>query len=178
MKKFIAALVVFFSISIFAYSTELPNGYKNIQLGMTFEQVKEILDNDITFGDRGDRDISLLPGENRILIQTNPNRHGFSFLDECYFQLYDGKLYIITINMNQEKMDHYSVFSTLTKKYGNPNALNPKKSTWENSKVIMALERPLALKYTDKIVADQIKNQALVDKTAMEKIREQFLEGL
>ena len=53
-----------------------------------------------------------------------------------------------------------------------------KKSTWENSKVIMALERPLALKYTDKIVADQIKNQALVDKTAMEKIREQFLEGL
>ena len=86
--------------------------------------------------------------------------------------------YSILTNMNQEKMDHYSVFSTLTKKYGNPNALNPKKSTWENSKVIMALERPLALKYTDKIVADQIKNQALVDKTAMEKIREQFLEGL
>lgn len=160
-------------------SEPLPVGYGGIQLGMTIEQVKEILQKNPQFGYRGERDVSLLPGENRVLIETDTSVSApYSFLTQCWFQFYDGKLYIITINMNQSKMDHYSVFSTLCSKYGNPGSLNPSKSEWKNDSVIMALERPLTLKYTDRKVFDQLQQQALVRESAAEMSRSQFLEGL
>jgi len=80
--------------------------------------------------------------------------------------------------MNQKKMDHYSVFSTLCKKYGNPGALDPEKSVWQNDSVIMSLERPLTLKYTDKVVFDKLQKESLVEKSGEEFSRDRFLEGL
>ncbi len=183
MKRSVALLAVF-ALLIFAYiplyaSEPLPNGYGGIELGMTIDEVKEILKKNPQFGYRGERDVSLLPGENRVLIETDSSLASpYSFLTQCWFQFYDGKLYIITINLNQTKMDHYSVFSTLCSKYGNPGALNPSKSEWKNDSVLMVLERPLTLKYTDRKVFDQLQQQALARESAAELTREQFLEGL
>ena len=75
-------------------------------------------------------------------------------------------------------MDHYSLFKTLTDKYGNPDSLNPSKSEWIDDSVIMTLERPLTIKYTDKKVFDDLQSKSLVNKTVIEQNKESFLEGL
>ena len=75
-------------------------------------------------------------------------------------------------------MDHYSIFSKLCEKYGNPASLNPEKSEWSDSSVIMSLERPLTLKYMDKAVFDSLQNESKVNKSVEENSRDRFLEGL
>lgn len=158
---------------------ELPQGFANIRLGMSVDEVKEALQKDSQFGYRGERDVSLLPGENRVLIETDTSRTApYSFLDRCYFQFYEDKLYIITINMRTNRLDHYSVFSSLCKKYGNPTTLNPEKSEWENTSILMSLERPLTIKYTDRVVFERLLQESLVEHSYAEKSREEFLQGL
>ena len=152
----------------------LPYGYSTVQLGMTLEETQTALLKDPDFGYRGERDVSLLPGENRQIIDTK----GGSFLDNCWFQFYDNYLYIISINVNQEFMDYYSIFSTLCKKYGNPIYLDPEKATWEDKDVILSLEKPLCLKYTDAKISDQILEQAEVQQATIEYLRQGFLDSL
>lgn len=177
-KPVVLFLAIFCTISAFCQE-ELPFGYKNIRLGMSLDEVKECLLKDYQFGYRGDRDVSLMPDHQKILIETDTFRTApSSFLDKCWFQFYEDKLYIITINVKQSKMDHYSIFSTLTKKYGNPTSFNPEKSEWQDDKVIFCLERPLTLKYTDKKVYEKIMNEVNVANTAQEMSAQSFLEGL
>lgn len=152
----------------------LPYGYSTVQLGMTLEETQTALIRDPDFGYRGERDVSLLPGENRQIIETK----GGSFLDNCWFQFYDDYLYIISINVNQEFMDYYSIFSTLCKKYGNPIYLDPEKATWEDEDVILSLEKPLCLKYTDAKISGQILEQAEVQQATIEYLRQGFLDSL
>ena len=182
-KKLFCALFLLFSIFGFSQDSTadknsanqpLPNGYSTVKLGMTLEEVKSALLRDSDFGYRGDRDVSLLPGENRQIIETK----GGSFLDNCWFQFYDDYLYIISINVNQEFMDYYSIFSTLCKKYGNPIYLDPEKATWEDEDVILSLEKPLCLKYTDAKISGQILEQAEVQQATIEYLRQGFLDSL
>ncbi len=168
-------LLIFF-LSAFAYS--LPNGFGKVQLGMSVDAVKEALKSDRQFGYRGDRDVSLSPSDGQTLIETDATYSSFSYLDRCWFQFADGKLYVITINLDSSKIDHYSVFSKLCEKYGNPNDINPKKSLWKDGSVMMSLEKPLTLKYVDQKVFDSRQKASTVDKNYSEKNRENFLEGL
>lgn len=176
-----AALLISLAVSaVVAFAGEnLPRGFKNIKFGMSVDQVKSELKKDNNFGYRGDRDVSLLPGENRILIETDTAKTApYSILERCWFQFYDGKLYTITVNMRPRKMDHYSIYTTLTKKYGDPDSLNPEKSEWKDDSVIMSLERPLTLKYTDRAVFEDLQSKALVNKTAEEQSKQDFLDSL
>lgn len=198
MKQFKTFLIIFLFLSSFlcqSFALEnqqnsqssqnsqnvqnLPSGFRKIQLGMTLEEVKLALQKDSQFGYRGDRDVSLLPSDNQTLIETDTSRTApYSFLNRCWFQFYEGRLYTITLNLKQEKLDHYSIFSTLCQKYGNPNSLDPEKSEWKNDSVIMTLERPLTLKYVDKNVFDELLEKSLVEKSAQEITREMFLDEL
>ncbi len=184
MKNFLLKLTFLLALSFtaifsFAQNAQLPDGYKELKLGMSLEEVKSALEKNMIYGYSGERDISLLPTENRVLIETDASKYGsWSFISKCYFQFYQEKLYIITIELNTQNIDHYSVFSTLSKKYGKPSALNPQKSTWQNDSVIMSLERPLTLRYTDKIIFDKLQEEALVKKSFEEITREDFLEDL
>lgn len=182
-KKLFCALFLLFSIFGFSQDSTadknsanrpLPNGYSTVKLGMTLEEVKSALLRDSDFGYRGDRDVSLLPGENRHLIETK----GGSFLDNCWFQFYDESLYIISVNVNQEFMDYYSIFSTLCKKYGNPKYLDPEKATWEDENVILSLEKPLCLKYTDAKISQELLEQSEAQQATIEYLRQGFLDSL
>ena len=180
------ALLLMFMLSFFAFSqeikstdyqpdnTNLPTGYSTVKLGMSLEDVKTALLRDPDFGYRGDRDVSLLPGENRHLIETK----GADFLGNCWFQFHEEALYIISINVNPDFMDYYSIFNTLCKKYGNPKYLDPEKATWEDESVILSLEKPLCLKYTDAKVNNQILEQSKAEQAAIEYLREGFLDSL
>lgn len=167
--------IVIFTFSFFVvFAESLPKGYSSVELGMNLEQTKQTLLKQPSFGYRGERDVSLLPGLDNHLIETN----GSGFLSDCWFQFYNDSLYVISINLNPAQMDYYSVFTTLCKKYGDPQLLNPEKAQWEDENVIMALEKPLCLKYTDNKVKNKLLNQSVVEETAMEKLRQGFLDSL
>jgi hypothetical protein len=180
------AFILLFMLSFFAFSqeikstdyqpdnTNLPTGYSTVKLGMSLEDVKTALLRDPDFGYRGERDVSLLPGENRHLIETR----GADFLGNCWFQFHEEALYIISINVNPDFMDYYSIFNTLCKKYGNPKYLDPEKATWEDESVILSLEKPLCLKYTDAKVNNQILEQSEAQQATVEYLREGFLDSL
>ena len=156
------------------YVIPLPDGYLNIHLGMTFAAVKSALLAYPVFGFRGDRDVSILPGFDRLLIETE----GDGYLDKCWFQFYDNKLYTISININTQEMDYYSVFRTLCRKYGSPISFSPEKAVWEDPDVIMSLEKPLCIKYSDVKVLDAIEGRSFVEQSTAEKLRQDFLDSL
>lgn len=152
----------------------LPDGYLNIHLGMTSDEVKAALLLYPVFGYRGERDASILPGYDRYLIETV----GDGFLDRCWFQFYSDSLYTISININTLEMDYYSVFRTLCSKYGSPASFSPEKAVWEDEKVIMSLEKPLCIKYSDADILESLEAQSYVEESASEILREDFLNSL
>lgn len=174
MKKIIC-IGLFLISAVFAFSeASLPSGYRNIKLGMTLDQVKSALLSDGVFGYRGERDVSMLPDGDRNIIETK----GSGYLSDCWFQFTDGKLYTIIININTDKMDYYSVFSTLCGKYGNPAELDPDHCTWSNSSVIMSLEKPLCIKYIDTALSGSLEDKAKTQAAAEEVLRQNFLDSL
>jgi hypothetical protein len=156
--------------------TTLPAGYGDIQLGMTFDEVAAALTQNSAFGYRGEPDVSMLKSPNRVLIETAGPRS--SVFERCWFQFYGDRLYIITLSLNRTQTDHYSIFSTLCEKYGNPSSLTPEKSVWQDDAVIMSLERPLTLRYVDAPTFQQIQDASGVEQSAAETMRKQFLEEL
>lgn len=166
------------SMGLFLFSlcgqTALPGGFGSVVLGMSVDAAKDALMEDPAYGYRGDRDVSMLPGENRTLISTE----GVLFFNECWFQFDNDRLYIITLNLNKEKVDYYSIFKSLCDKYGEPNMLSPKKSEWRDGSVIMSLERPLTLKYTDEGIFQELQEDSNVELTREEETRQNFLESL
>ena len=177
-KKTIVLLQILL-FSLFLFAADYPKGYKGIKLGMTFEETKEALVKDSDFGYHGERDVSLIPGTNKTLIETDANYgHGSNFLERCWFQFYDDSLFIITINVNQQKMDYYSMFTTLCKKYGEPTDFNPQKATWQSQDVTFTLEKPLTLKYIDNEVFDMTQNYSNINASPTEITQQMFLDEL
>ncbi|UTC76558.1 hypothetical protein E4O04_00380 [Treponema sp. OMZ 799] len=150
---------------------ELPAGYREISLGMSMDAAKEALLKDSIFGYRGERDISLLPGKNRSLIETK----GSSNIKRAWFQFYEENLYIIIIQMDTDKIDYYSMYSALTSKYGEPLSIDPKRAVWKNETVSMILERPLAIKYIDLKVFNELLEKSQTDKAYSDILREEFI---
>ena len=158
-------------------SGSLPKGYGGIELGMSVDSVKDALKKNSEFGYNGDRDVSLLPGENRVLIETDARDFArWSFLEQCWFQFYNEKLYIITMNINTQKMDYYTMFKNFTEKYGEPDEINPEKAVWESDSVTMILEKPLSVKYIDTQVYKNILELSNIEISGEEWTREMFLE--
>ena len=101
---------------------------------------------------------------------------GSSFIRRAFFQLRDGSLFIMAFTMNTGMMDHYSVFTDLTQKYGPPAYLDPKESVWETDDTRIALERPLTIKYIDKKVFDDIINESTLIQSRRVQQRQEFLD--
>lgn len=181
MKSFRIKIISLLLISHFAllFAEDLPHGYKNISLGMSLEETKENLLKDSDFGYHGDRDVSLVPGTSKVLIETDAqSTYKSGFLTRCWFQFFDDELFIITINVNPEKMDYYSIFTKLSEKYGKPTEFNPKYATWKNGDVTMTLEKPLTLKYIDNNIFDKTLNYSNIENSPTEITRDMFLDEL
>ena len=179
-SRFIKSIFIFslVALSSLSFAETLPSGYGKIKLGMGVDSVKDALKSVADFGYRGDRDVSLSPTSKEVIIETDATFLSQSFFNRCWFQFYEGNLYIITLNLNPSRIDYNSVFKTLCNKYGSPQLLNPDKSVWQDGSVIMSLEKPLALKYVDASQFQKLQDTSKVDKTQTEKSRENFLEGL
>ena len=87
-KKHIFLLLLIFSYHfVFSQSTShnsLPNGFQNISLGMSLEETKDELIKNQDFGYKGERDVSLLPDQQKVLIETDATKaFGSKFLTRC-----------------------------------------------------------------------------------------------
>lgn len=178
IRKLIVSAILFSSF-LGLSAKDLPDGYKDIKLGMSLSDTKAALLKDPGFGYHGDRDVSLLPGANKVLIETDATSGiGSPFLERCWFQFSEDQLYIITINVNPAKMDYYSIFTTLCEKYGQPDKLSPEGATWKNDDYTMSLEKPLSLKYMDNKIFDSLKQYSNIQKAGEEITRQMFLDEL
>lgn len=135
------------------------------------DAVKEALLTDNLFGYRGERDVSLLPTMNRSLIETV----GSSFIKRAWFQFYEEKLYIMTFNLDSEKVDYYSMYSSLVQKYGEPVSLDPRKAVWSDDRVTLSLERPLTVKYVDTEIFKSLLDDSGADRAITDVQRETFI---
>ncbi len=149
----------------------LPDAYRGISLGMEMDAVKDLLVADSIFGYRGERDVSLLPTMNRSLIETV----GPSFIKRSWFQFHEEKLYVMTFNLDPDRVDYFSVYSTLVSKYGEPATLDPQKAVWDDGKVTLSLERPLTVRYVDQEVFKGLLAASGTEKAAYDVLREEFI---
>jgi hypothetical protein len=150
----------------------LPAGFRSIRLGLDSETVKQRLEEDSYFIYRGEPDVSMLAEPNRSLIECR----GFRFIDRAFFQFYEERLYTIILRLNPEEFDYYSIYSTLIKKYGESDSLNPEQVIWENEEIRLSLERPLSVKYIELKTFSSILEEAEADETFRAVTRREFLE--
>lgn len=157
-----------------ASPASLPSDFRGITLGMGLEEVQALLQKDSLFRYRGPEDVSLLPVRNQSLVETS----GVSFVQRAFFQFQDGKLWVIILMLNPDKIDHFSIYSSLSAKYGDPGIMGPREARWEDKSVRISLERPLTLRYMDLKVLQGVQEGSLAKEGAEELDRKAFLDGL
>jgi hypothetical protein len=149
-----------------------PTAFRTIGLGMTIDQVKDSLRKDALYLYRGDPDVSFLPLSGESLIECE----GSSYLSRAYFQFADGRLYVLILVLDQKKLDHYSMFTALTAKYGEPYSFNPTEAVWQSATVRFSLERPLTVKYIDRRVFEDQVARGAAQQDLEQLSRERFIE--
>jgi hypothetical protein len=158
-----------------ATATSAPaTSFGGVELGMDRDAVIEALKKNALFAYRGPEDVSLLPSPNQSLIEVS----GLSYVKRGYFQFYDGKLWTMILVLDPAKIDHYSIYTTLVAKYGEPKLLDPKEARWEGPSTRMALERPLSLRYMDMAVYSKLSEKSTAEASWQELERRDFLGGL
>jgi hypothetical protein len=150
----------------------LPMSFRSVSLGMGLDQVKSALKADPLFRYRGDPDVSFLPQTSQYLIECE----GAAYLRRAYFQFADSRLFIMILVLDVQKLDHYSLFSTLATKYGQPTSLSPEESVWQSEPVRFSLERPLNVKYIDNRTFAAILAKGGAQKDLEQLSRDKFLE--
>jgi len=168
---------VFFLVTVCLFAQEasedegLPRQFRGLVLGMSLDDLKDTLLKDSLFQFRGDRDVSFLPAREQSLVETT----GLSFIKRAFFQLRDGQVFIMAFTMNTDIIDHYSVFMQFVEKYGQPSYLDPRMAVWETEETRVAIERPLTVKYIDKVVFNDIISESGLIQSGQVQLLQDFL---
>jgi hypothetical protein len=101
---------------------------------------------------------------------------GSSFIRRAFFQLRDGRVFIMSFSLSTALVDHYSIFTIMNTKYGEPSHLNPRETVWETDDTRIALERPLTVKYIDKQVFNDIISESSLTESRQALQRREFLD--
>jgi hypothetical protein len=149
----------------------IPRQFRELSLGMALSDLKSALIRDELFLFRGDRDVSFLPVREQTLVETT----GLSYVRRAFFQLQDEAVFIMSFSLDTRVMDHYSVFTSFVKKYGEPVSLSPGEVVWETEDTRVSIERPLTVKYIDKTVFDRLVDESKTTKGRELLRREDFL---
>lgn len=149
-----------------------PASFRGIALGMSVDQVKEVLRRDALYRYRGDPDVSFLPSSGESLIECE----GSSYLSRAYFQFAGGALYVFILVLDPKKLDHYSLFTAFNAKYGLPTSFDPREAVWQSDAVRFSLERPLTVKYIDRRVFEAQVARGAAQQDLEMLSRERFIE--
>jgi hypothetical protein len=149
----------------------MPRQFRSLYLGMSLEELKSALTKDSYFNFRGDSDVSLLPARDQSLVETT----GSLFIRRAFFQFRDGELFIMALVMDTNQIDYYSMFTNFVSKYGEPAYLDPKETVWENEDTRISIERPLTVKYIDKLIFNDIIDESAVNESGRVQLRHDFI---
>jgi hypothetical protein len=158
--------------AVCAAAQPITRGFRGVKLGMSLEQVKEKLAADPLFGYRGEPDVSLLPSAQQTLIECT----GSSWIRRSFFQFQDGRLLSIILVLDGKRLDYYTMFETLTRKYGDSTRLDPSEAVWDFPGVRLSLERPLSVKYLDTEAFERLREQGKAGESMSEMSKKMFLE--
>lgn len=150
----------------------LTPGFEVFRLGMSLDELKTALSTSTYFLYTGDPDVTLLNRPNTNLIDVP----GLTYFHRGVFQIVDGKLYSIALEVNPEKVSYFDLFTSLTKKYGDPTGLDPSAARWESDAVRLTLEKPLTVKYVDMVTFLRIQKTGKSDQAMETLTRQKFLE--
>lgn len=150
----------------------IQNGFASLRLGLQFGEVEQRLTESAAFRYRGEPDVSLIPLSDRRVIEAQ----GATFIERGFFQFNQDRLYIIILRLDRSQLDHYTMYTQLTRKYGEPDSLSPDEIVWEDESVRLSLERPLTVKYVAKAVFQDLMAEGQVEQSARSLSREQFVE--
>ncbi|AFG37740.1 hypothetical protein Spiaf_1683 [Spirochaeta africana DSM 8902] len=147
-------------------------GFGDIEIGMSFDLVDQALRGSGVFQYRGEADVSLSPGRERIVMEVD----GFDFVQRGIFQFIDDRLFSITLIINQSMMDHFTLFTRFQNSYGTPAVFGPRRILWEDGQNRLTLERPLTVQYLDLMRFEELRDQGRARESLRELSRELFLE--
>ena len=156
--RYLFLTILFFLLPLVCvFSAEpLPRGFQNITLGLSMDETRQELASEEWFLFRGDPDVSLLASPEQSLIDTQ----GVDYVSRGLFQFKDDFLYTITIILNPDRMDYYSMFTSFNEKYGEFTRLNPDMAVWEDETVRISLEKPLSVKYIHKETFETLRRES------------------
>ncbi|MDR1231542.1 MAG: hypothetical protein LBK61_09095 [Spirochaetaceae bacterium] len=180
MKKIALLASLFLAARLFAQTEDitgsapdLPLGYRTVTLGLGIEELTDALRQDTeAYLFREDRDVYFVPLRNENYVETT----GRGFIKRAFFQLKDASVFVISLDLNSDRIDYYSVFTAFREKYGDPASLDPQKAMWESETVRVTIERPLTVKYIDRAVFDALLADAEAVNSNGTMIRERFLQ--
>jgi hypothetical protein len=154
-------------------STALSREFFGISLKDSVTQVKDSLKGHPYFFYRGDPDVSFMPQTTQTVIDCE----GRYYVKRGFFQFSEESLYIMTLYLNPERLDYFSMFTAMTKKYGRPVSLDPTGAVWRSGQTRLSLEKPLTFKYIDQETFDKIKSGGEAEKSFEDTSREKFLDS-
>ncbi len=170
----ILVLLAGLQVTAHAQAQSGPTGFRGISLGMSPDEVKARLREDPLFRYRGDPDVSLVPQEaGQSLIECE----GALYVRRAYFQFDNQRLFIMILVLDPERVDHYSLYSALTRKYGESSSLSPRETVWMFDNVRLSLERPLTVKYVERKTFSSLQKgapQADQEQMSRDRFLEQF----
>ncbi len=169
MKKLLTALIFFlilntsqisYSVTTLPQSDEtsdgqnmvLSNGYKEIRLGMTLEEVRQIINSMPEFNPIREEILQIRIEPDKQILTTE----GYSFVSKAYFHFDNDRLYQILLKFNQNKIGYFNLLSTFRSRFGEPAFINPSKSYWQNERVRITIEKPATIKYLDRQIWNSI----------------------
>ncbi len=174
LSLLLVALCAFTTVWSQEDAVPLQAGFRTLELGMSMAAAKEQLTQDSIFDYRGEPDVSFLPITQAPVIQTA----GTAFLERAVLQFDADRLYSITLVLDKTRLDYYSVYTSLSTKYGPPNELDPEAAVWRSDVVRLSVERPLTVKYLDAARFAELQDQYSAEESLEAISRERFLEQL
>ena len=181
MRKLILPFLFLLAFPLAVFSEDssksaLSNGYKEIKLGMSMDQVKKKIKYSAEFAPEHIEAVQtrMQPDAKTLTAEgVNPIngliKIGYFFFDD------DDKLSAITIKINESKISYYSILKRFTEKYGNPNEFEPSRAIWSDDETRIILEKPCELKYQSiDYNSDEKKNTDIL----YNKLRDKFIDEL
>ena len=173
MKRWLFALIVLSVFSFNGFGQAAPSpGFDTFRLGMSLHDLKSALKNNSFFVYSGEPDVTMLARPNTNLIDVP----GITYFSRGVFQVVDDKLYSITLELNPDQLDYFAMYTTLTKKYGEPTALDPSSARWESATVRLSLEKPVTVKYIDMAAFLKLQKDGRAGQALQVLARDKFLE--
>jgi hypothetical protein len=150
----------------------LRRGFREVELGLPFGTVQELLAADPAFAYRGEPDVSMRISDGESVIDTR----GRIWIDRGIFQFHDGSLTSITLYLDRTRLDYFQLYEQLRDRYGEATDLDPRSTVWEDGRTRIRLERPLTVSYLDLETYLQRRQDQLTLEAIEDATRQQFLE--